>query len=92
MAEAIAPMLSVGGPNVVQLHWAVGVIQATYPDAYAVLVPNQTWKSQLRKLGLDNYVKTDEHDALAILLTIYQICGVRLKNEADVRTAMLSAG
>ena len=90
ICEAIAPMLSVGGPNVIQLHWAVGVIQATYPDAHAVLIPNMVWKSHLKKAGLDKYTKSDEHDAIALMWTLFSLCQVRLKNEADIRAELLS--
>ena len=87
VCEAIAPMLSVGGPNVIQLHWACGVIQATYPDAHTVLVPNQTWKKQIRDNNL-TYVKSDEHDALMLLYTFFKLCNEEIANEDDVITEL----
>ena len=89
VCESIAPVLSVGGPNVIQLHWAVGVILATYPNAHAVLIPNQTWKKHLREAQLVNYVKSDENDALALMCTLYALCQEMMTNEKDVHNHML---
>jgi len=90
VCEAIAPMLSVGGPNVIQLHWAVGVTQATYPDAISVLIPNMVWKSHLKKAGLDKYHKSDEHDAIALMWTLFSLCDAKFKNEKDIRAELLT--
>lgn len=88
ICEAIAPMLSVGGANVIQLHWAVGAIQATFPDAGVLLIPNQTWKKYLRGVKLDNYIKCDETDALALLLTYFHLAKGMVINAEDVHTYM----
>jgi hypothetical protein len=90
ICEAIRPTLSCGGTNVVQLHWAVGVILATYPTAHTVMVPNQTWKACLRRTGLDNYVKSDEHDAIVLMWTVFHICQAKFKNENDIRRELLT--
>lgn len=90
ICEAIAPMLSVGGANVIQLHWAVGVILATYPDAVPVLVPNMVWKKHLKLARLEGYFKSDEHDAIALMWTLFSICQVKFKNENDIREEILT--
>jgi hypothetical protein len=87
--EKICPMLSVGGAGVIQLHWACGAILATYPLANTVLVPNMTWKKHLRDHGLDNYKKSDEADAIALMLTVYGLLNSNLKNEKQVHAAIL---
>lgn len=81
--EKIAPMLSCGGAGVIQLHWACGVILATYPDAVPVMIPNQTWKKYLRDKGIE-YKKSDENDAIVLMLTLYNTLSKQLKNESDV--------
>lgn len=88
--EKIAPMLSVGGAGVIQLHWACGAILATYPNAHMIQVPNMTWKKHLREHGLENYKKSDEADAIAMLLTVYGLLNSNLKNERQVHDAILS--
>jgi len=90
ICEAIAPMLSVGGANVIQLHWAVGVILATYPDAVPVLIPNMVWKKHLKLASLDVYYKSDEHDAIALMWTMFSICQAKFKNENDIRRELLT--
>lgn len=85
--EKIAPMLSVGGAGVIQLHWACGVVLATFPNAVPVMVPNQTWKKYLRDHGID-YKKSDENDAIVLMLTLYNTLNRNLKNEADVHKAI----
>jgi len=85
--EKIAPMLSVGGAGVIQLHWACGVVLATYPDAVPVMIPNQTWKKFLRDNGVD-YKKSDENDAIVLMLTLFSKLNRQLKNESDVHKAI----
>lgn len=85
--EKIAPMLSCGGAGVIQLHWACGVVLATYPNAVPVMVPNQTWKKFLRDHGI-NYKKSDENDAIVLMLTLYSVLNRQLKNEADIHKAI----
>lgn len=88
--EYIPPfMASAGGgfrtQAVVNLHKAVGVVQACTQWKTFIQISPQSWHAWERKtLGEGNYVKNDENDAICMTLCMFEIAGVELLNREDL--------
>lgn len=85
--ENIPPFMDRGGGGfrtqaVVSLHWAVGAILAAYGDAELIQIAPVTWHGWVNK-NCPGYIKSDEHDALAMLMTAFDTAEIRLGNFKD---------
>jgi hypothetical protein len=82
--ENIPPFMDRGGGGfrnqaVVSLHWAVGAILAAYGDAELIQIAPVTWHKWTDN-HCKGYVKSDEHDALAMLCTAFCAAELPLQN------------
>lgn len=87
--ESLPPFMAGAGGDfrtarTVALHQSAGCIMATWDVQYLLPVAVISHQSLMKKLTEGKYVKSDENDAIAILITAFRATNVRLKNEADL--------
>jgi hypothetical protein len=86
--EALAPYFEGAGgfrnAGVVALHQSAGCIMGCWDTPYCLPVSVRSHQCLMQKLTGGRYIKSDEHDAISILITLFRTAGLSLKNEADM--------
>ena len=87
--EDIPPFMSKAGgdfrtASTVTLHQACGCIMGTWDTPFVLKVAIRSHQCLMQKLTKGKYVKSDEHDAISILITVFRTAGLLLKNEGEM--------
>lgn len=87
--ESLPPFMSGAGGDfrtarTISLHQSAGCVMATWDVDYLLGVPVISHQSLMKKLTKGHYVKSDENDAIAILVTAFFNAGVVLTNMDEV--------
>jgi hypothetical protein len=87
--ESLPPFMSAAGGDfrnqgTVNLHQSAGCIMSAWAIPWVLPVAIRSHQVLMQKLTDGKYVKSDENDALSILVCLFHTAGVMLKNEHEV--------